>query len=283
MRYSRTFYNSQSEGSRTSASHTVPILMDLISPGSVVDVGCGLGTWLAEFRAAGVGEILGVDGDYCKDYDLHIPKSNFISADLYQSSLSGKIPGLDGNRIFSLCISLETAEHLPEECADAFVCLLVSLSNIVLFSAAIPHQGGSGHVNEQWSTYWIDKFTEHGYVASDIVRALTWGNTDIKPWYRQNMILFFKKSVYAKYQDRINVLMSTCGNENEYLSKVHPDFYLMCVEYYHSKEFLSTIKSSALFLQLMERANEQFRKRFLSLPRRLFNRFKRVVRAPSWE
>jgi len=35
----------------------------------------------------------------------------------------------------------------------------------VLFSAAIPNQGGTGHINEQWQEYWAEKFYANGFGA----------------------------------------------------------------------------------------------------------------------
>ena len=40
----------------------VPLVLDLVQPKSVADIGCGIGTWLKICREHGVEEILGVDG-----------------------------------------------------------------------------------------------------------------------------------------------------------------------------------------------------------------------------
>ena len=54
------------------------------------------------------------------------------------------------DRRFDLALSLEVAEHLPPECGSEFVQTLTDLSSVILFSAAIPFQGGTDHLNEQW-------------------------------------------------------------------------------------------------------------------------------------
>ncbi|WP_306343104.1 methyltransferase domain-containing protein, partial [Escherichia coli] len=41
----------------------VPIIMNYFSPSSVIDIGCGTGNFLAEFKKFGVKDVLGVDGD----------------------------------------------------------------------------------------------------------------------------------------------------------------------------------------------------------------------------
>src|SRR5690606_35475831 len=98
---------------------------------------------------------------------------------------------------FDLSISLEVAEHLPESRADVFVDNLTRLSDAVLFSAAIPGQGGTGHVNEQWPTYWIERFAARGFRLADVVRPAIWEDDRMPYWYRQNTLLFVKESRLA--------------------------------------------------------------------------------------
>jgi hypothetical protein len=93
-------------------------------------------------------------------------------------------------RSFDLAISLEVAEHLPESRAESFVEDLTRLAPMVLFSAAIPGQGGRDHVNEQWQTYWAAMFSQHDYTLCDFLRPKIWNNRRIAYWYRQNILLF---------------------------------------------------------------------------------------------
>ena len=67
--------------------------------------------------------------------------AKFTAVDLRDSFAIG--------RTFDLAISLEVAEHPPEEFAEPLVERLVTAAPFVLFSAAIPEQGGIHHVNEQ--------------------------------------------------------------------------------------------------------------------------------------
>ena len=96
------------------------------------------------------------------------------------------------NDAFDLAISMEVAEHLPERCAEPFVESLTRLADVVLFSAAVPFQGGIGHVNEQWGSYWVALFRNRGYTAVDIIRKRIWNDDQIPYWYRQNTLLFVK-------------------------------------------------------------------------------------------
>jgi cyclopropane fatty-acyl-phospholipid synthase-like methyltransferase len=154
--YSRAFYAAQAETSSISASRVVPLIIKLLHPSTVLDVGCGTGSWLVEFIKAGCC-VRGVDGNYVEQTLLKIPANIFISADLEHCAQGRCIPGLEGHR-FSLCISLEVAEHIDTRYAHDFVSLLTQYSDYVLFFAAIPHQGGTCHVNEQWPDYWITRF-----------------------------------------------------------------------------------------------------------------------------
>src|SRR5262249_35913095 len=135
------------EGSRRSAEQVVPLVLELIRPRSVIDVGCGTGSWLAVFQEAGVGEVLGVDGRWAERKMLEVPEGRVLV-------FNRKNP-LRLRRRSDLVLSLEVAQHLPERCAATFVDSLTRLGPVVLFSAAIPFQGGHGHVNEQWPEYWV--------------------------------------------------------------------------------------------------------------------------------
>lgn len=166
------------------AREVVPYVLELLGSKSIVDIGCGIGTWLKVFEENGIDDILGIDGDYVVKSLLKIDEFKFIPYDLEQLFTT--------ERKFDLAISLEVAEHLSIESADVFIKSICSLSDTVLFSAAIPNQGGQNHVNEQEPNYWIQKFQREGYELFDVVRPVFWDNENVDSWYRQNMLLFVK-------------------------------------------------------------------------------------------
>lgn len=168
-----------------SPREVVPLVMDAVRPQSVLDVGCGTGTWLKAFAEHGVTNYLGIDSDHVDRSLLKIPPTSFLPQDLSKR--------FDINRKFDLVISLEVAEHLPEFTADTFVESLTSHGDAVLFSAAIPGQGGQHHINEQWPAYWQKKFEKHGFFFHDVIRPQIWNNENVEWWYRQNMFLITKK------------------------------------------------------------------------------------------
>ena len=187
--YTQKFYKDQSVGSRRSAEAIVPLVLTLIKPQSVIDVGCGLGTWLSVFKEFGVKDVFGIDGDHVDRSMLQIPNERFTAFDL-------KKP-IPIDRQFDLVISLEVAEHLPEDCAKTFIHSLTGLGPVILFSAAIPFQGGTNHLNEQWPDYWANHFNDNGYVAVDCLRKKVWQDDQVEWWYAQNILLFSKKDYLA--------------------------------------------------------------------------------------
>ena len=191
--YGDAFYAAQSGGSVRSAQAVVPYVVGLLKPRSVVDMGCGVGTWLRVFRDQGVETILGIDGDYVNRQSLHIPPDRFLPRDLTR-------PVGVAER-FDLAVSLEVAEHLPPEAAEPFVDQLVALSDAVLFSAAIPGQGGVNHINERWQSYWRGLFEARGYRPVDCVRHRFWLDDSIGSYYRQNIILYVRESALEARPD----------------------------------------------------------------------------------
>lgn len=153
------------------------------SIGSVADVGCSIGTFLNAFMKEGVTTIQGFDAHWVDQERLVIPPESFRTVDLAKGL--GPV-----EKRYDLLISLEVAEHLPVENASDFVRDLTERSDLILFSAAVPGQGGVGHVNEQWQSYWRDLFAERGYIPYDFVRNEIWNNADVPFWYKQNILLY---------------------------------------------------------------------------------------------
>jgi SAM-dependent methyltransferase len=183
---------------RLTADLVAPMLMETLDkPVSVVDVGCGNGVWLAAFHRAGVQDFLGLDGDYIDRGSLQIPSERFHSVDLAKPFRT--------DRRFDLAVSLEVGEHLPAAAADDFVASVAALSDAVLFSAAVPGQGGVGHINEQWPSYWKTKFERLGYTAFDAVRPRIWLNPDVLYWYAQNILLFVRTVSVSRYSRLVTV------------------------------------------------------------------------------
>lgn len=179
--YGTEFYDLIRPGVISSAEVVVPLVWEALHPKTVIDVGCGEGWWAYTFHERCGCEVIGVDGSYVDRSPL---TDRFVPHDLLQP-----LPAHLAAR-FDLAVCLEVAEHLPAWRADTFVAELVALAPVVLFSAAIPGQGGVGHINEQWPDYWVEKFRRHGYLASGALRWKIWDDPRVENWYAQNLLLF---------------------------------------------------------------------------------------------
>ena len=186
--YTPVFYESHGDGSLRSARVILSELFLLCEvPQAVVDVGCGVGTWLLAAREQGVTEYLGLDGDWVPIEQLAIPPEYYFACDISAGpSLLNSLP----KRRFDLVISMEVAEHLPPHKASQFVSFLCELGDLVLFSAAIPGQGGCNHLNEAWPAQWAELFARHKFVCFDLLRSRIWMNPEVDWWYAQNALIF---------------------------------------------------------------------------------------------
>lgn len=218
--YTNEFFALQRDRARRSAEVVVPLVLELTEPQSVVDVGCGTALWLVVFAEHGLSDLYGIDGDYVDDSTLEIPRERFLAHDLSRP--------LELDRRFDLVVALEVAEHLPADRAGTFVESLTRLGSVVLFSAAIPGQGGTNHVNEQWPAYWAELFAAHGFVHVDCLRRRLWHDEAVAPWYAQNALLYVasdelpRRDALARFYDPA---------EPAPLALVHPTRYLEWVNW----------------------------------------------------
>jgi len=181
------YVHSESIHNIDSADVIVPLVLSLLKIDSVVDFGCGLGNFLKSFKKNGVSTVLGLDG-YWTDKDKvlqNLEEHEFQIVDLEGSVI------LDQR--FDLAVCLEVAEHLNKEFETVLVESLIKASDAVLFSAALPGQGGQNHINEKWLSGWIELFERYNYVPCDIIRPQIWEDDRVKWWYRQNILLFVEK------------------------------------------------------------------------------------------
>ena len=210
--YDAGFFEALAEGTKRSAGIVTPMLIELFQPGSVVDVGCGTGLWLAAFRQRGVADVCGVDGPWVPRAELQIPAALFHQHDLSRS--------LELGRRFDLALCLEVAEHLPPEAAEPLVESLTRLAPVVVFSAAIPFQRGDGHINEQWPSFWSGLFAARGYRRLPDLRHRFWSNPSVEVWYRQNLLCFVAAESHRRFP---------CAEERvagEPVDIVHPDLFV---------------------------------------------------------
>ena len=195
--YSALFYRYQREGSARSASKVLPLLRESLPFHSVLDVGCGAGAWLSAHQKLGVHDVLGVDGDYVDRSLLMVDPQHFRAQDITQK--------FDLGRTFDLVQCLEVAEHIQTGASDSLIDNLVRHSAKILFSAAVPGQGGEDHINEQVYEFWRDKFALRGYRLFDFLRPKMVGELNIESWYRFNILLFVHDSIVPTLNTKLRL------------------------------------------------------------------------------
>ncbi|WP_218080692.1 class I SAM-dependent methyltransferase [Anthocerotibacter panamensis] len=235
-------------GSRRSAQEILPLLFQLIPPArSIIDVGCGVGSWLAILQEMGVEDVLGVDTPFIERTYLKIPENRFYPLDLREP--------LRLERTFDLALCLEVAQDLPEGVAADFVASLTRLAPVVLFSSAIPYQAGAGtgRINQQWPIYWVEHFNRQGYVVIDSLRSQIWQNENVEWWYAQNLLLYVQEDYLAAHPPLLEAQKRTCLNQ---LSLVHPRRFLMDTVLRTVVSSLPTAFSTALKRRLGKPVND---------------------------
>jgi hypothetical protein len=200
------YNHSQNIHTLTGPQVALPVLFADNKPSSLLDVGCGTGTWLKAAIDLGISDFFGVDGLEIPSDKLHVPVEKTRLQDLTRPwSLE---------RRFDIAICFEVAEHLDGTFAPTLIDSLVKHSDTIFFSAACPGQIGQHHVNCQWPAYWQQLFNERGFVCEDSIRWKLWDDSRIEPWYRQNLFIARRNAASAGHEPRIKAVL-------------HPDMLLL--------------------------------------------------------
>ncbi len=206
------------EASQASAEKVVPLVMSLLEPSSIVDWGCGTGIWLKTFQKYGISRMLGIDGEMMEG-TAQFREDQFLKKDLTQA--------IELRSKFDLALCLEVAEHLPASAAETLINSLTRSSKKILFSAAIPHQAGTGHIHLQWPSFWADLFARKGFVPLDIIRKLIWSDPKVAYYYRQNIILYVANSELENFSAK---QIDSPVEQPSSLDIVHPEMLANLIE-----------------------------------------------------
>lgn len=193
--YSVGFYHELEPESYVSAKETLSIVFGLFDIKSVVDFGCGTGSWLRAAHDLGATRVTGLDGPWISKPLLVDPSIELITTELDKSA--------PVTATYDLAMSVEVAEHLPASRADSFVRDICAAAPRVLFGGAVPGQGGTSHINEQWQSYWADRFEQNGYLPVDVIRPQLARNQRVNTWYRNNTLLYVRRDEYIPLMNRL--------------------------------------------------------------------------------
>lgn len=196
--YNDAFYNNNRYDSFTSARRVLEPIIKRLNVKSIIDFGCGTGTWLFAAEMLSVNKVYGIDGDYINRSMLLIDENDFHAHDLTAP--------IECPEKYDLAISMEVGEHLPPEASSTYIKSICSSSDLVLFSAAHVGQGGDRHINEQPFSFWNKLFMENGYKHLEI-RPFFSGDWEIESWYRDNMGIFVREEAYAHVSDVLSEIV----------------------------------------------------------------------------
>lgn len=221
--YPDQYYNTRS------AEQVLPVIFELYNSNSMLDVGCGNGTWLVAARQLGMQDLFGVDAQAPEPGKWPLSKDQFCIKDLTQPFTLG--------RKFDMAICLEVAEHLPPTSASNLIDTLVKHSDLIVFSAAIPGQEGDRHINNREPGYWQQLFHQRGYDTHDNIRPQIWENELVFWWYRQNIFIAQRsRAEFEKGRERIPHLV----HPEHFMEKVNSiEQYKKAITY-----FENTLKES---------------------------------------
>lgn len=183
--YDVAYYQTINAEEAEQAARLAGVLIWKYQPKSALDIGCATGLYLKPFLDASI-DGYGIDNAEATidAAVMMVPKGRIKIADITKASI--------GHRA-DLAMCLEVLEHIPESGAAAAVKHIAESSDVIIFSAAQPGQGGHGHINCQPKEYWQDLFTARGYVRrledEDYIRTIMAAGYHMG-WLTNNLMIF---------------------------------------------------------------------------------------------
>lgn len=221
-------------------TETVAVLMTIVTPSSVVDMGSEDPTWVSSVSAGGVDDVLLV----------RPPLDPALSADDFPTLAHDLRLPLRLTRRFDLAIAVGVAERLPSSSAELFVRTLCNAAEVVAFAAVMPGLAPPGTANARWAAWWDSLFEPHGYVPHDVARPLLWEREEVDLKVRQGLVLYAPNG-------RFTAVSLPCEVQR---SVVHPETYVSALATLearrHSQLAIFTEQILGLEVQLARLAEE---------------------------
>jgi len=185
--YNNAFHKSIEECELEPAKNLAQYITTFIKPAAFLDFGCSTGLYLREIKAR-MPTIPSHGFEFSTD-----AVSRALCADVHQTDLTYPLVSPISRTENTLGICLEVLEHIDDANWRSVLTNLISNCDILLFSAALPGQGGTGHINCRPRIDWIRRFHMLGWVLDiDATEHLL---TEIRKgphmgWFAQNAMIF---------------------------------------------------------------------------------------------
>ncbi len=166
-------------------------LYDELKPNSVLDLGCGVGSYLEGFFDAGCRDLLGIELNFDK-------AKKYIVDNIFFFIVEGDATiELNLNRKFDCIISFEVGEHIEPNGTEMFINNLTSYSNkYIILTVAPPGQRGTGHINLRDRDFWIKSIVIKGFLyRKDLVEKYkkVWKKFNVEKYIINNLMVFKKR------------------------------------------------------------------------------------------
>ena len=154
---------------------------ETLQPQTVLDIGCGPGIYVDALRDHGI-EAIGIDTDKRIEGKPHLKKESLFET----------------NSTAEVVICLEVAEHISKDMSEQVancVADCVIPDGILIWTAAKPGQGGTGHINCQPKDYWVQRLSNYGLQRDELLETqlLDYAKSGYyMGWFLQNLIVFRK-------------------------------------------------------------------------------------------
>lgn len=125
------------------ANRLTPLIVERLSPVSVLDMGSGAGHWLRALTSCGVKDVTGVETD-----------------------LATFMP----TRTYDICLCLGVVQSLPMPLAAAVIAACAKASDTIVFAVPAAAIGVPGFFTERPASIWAGVFADQGFAAHDEIR-----------------------------------------------------------------------------------------------------------------
>jgi SAM-dependent methyltransferase len=207
-------YNNQYFNSSIFEYNYVPVaeaILNQYNPKSVIEFGCGNGELSKILAKTGI-EVIAIDGYSNPDFEGY-DNITFLKIDLNDpASVEKYLTPI--NKKYDVAICLEVAEHLHPSVSEPLICLLTRVSDVVIFSAAVPEQDGEGHINSRNRTFWHEQFEKYNFFLRDSIRSQIRDHANVGKWYALNTVDYVRSTVEPTIEEYKKTISNLVASES---------------------------------------------------------------------